>query len=363
MNPKIVLTGGGTAGHVTPNMALIDELQKEGWGIAYIGSAQGVEKNMIAPMQIPFYGISSGKLRRYFSWQNFFDPVKILLGIVQSFYLLRKLKADIVFSKGGFVAFPVVVGAWLNRIPVIAHESDLTPGLANRLSFPFVDKICLTFAAAKQHFKKQEKVEVTGTPIRRSLFQGDKEKGLQRCGFNDQKPCLLVIGGSQGANKVNQCVRLSLASLCTRFQVIHVCGPGKVDASLKDREGYYQIEYAKEELADLFAASQIVISRAGANSLYELLALGKPHILIPLPQQSSRGDQIQNARYFEKLGISKVIEDEKLSPETLFTTLQEMDEQSESQIEKIKALGIQSSSIKIISLIKEIVHVKSARIA
>ncbi len=352
MTLKIAFTGGGTAGHVTPNIALIDVLQKEGWQIDYIGSVDGVEKAMITAINVPYHAVSSGKVRRYFSWKNFYDPLKIIIGIGQSYRLMRKIKPNVVFSKGGFVAFPVVVGAWLNRIPIVAHESDMSPGLANRLSFPFVSQICVTFAAAKKHFKQQEKVEVTGTPIRPELFNGNVAKGLDLCGFNREKPCLLVIGGSQGARAMNDCVRLALDNLCKRFQVIHLCGKGKVDNSLCARAGYRQFEYANEELADLFAASEMVISRAGANTLYEILALVKPHVLIPLSEKASRGDQVQNARYFQQQEISVVVREEKLTPETLMAAVDDVIVHKDVIIEKIKALGIESATMKIIDVIR-----------
>lgn len=352
MKPKIVLTGGGTAGHVTPNIALIEVLQEEGWQIDYVGSVNGVEKNMISALGIPYHGISSGKLRRYFSWQNFLDPVKIIWGIIQTYLLLSKLKPDIVFSKGGFVAFPVVVAAWLHRIPVIAHESDISPGLANRLSFPFVNKICLTFDAATRYFKQQKKIEVTGTPIRQVLFQGSVEKGLQRCGFTTEKPCVLVMGGSQGASSMNTFVRQALDKLCARFQVIHLCGRGKIDLNFT-RVGYCQFEYAEAELADFFAASDVIISRAGANSLYEILALTKPHILIPLSGKVSRGDQIQNAGYFQKQSISLVLDEATMTAESLAEMVFKAHDNQHIIKDKIKTLNIQSATNRIMSLIKE----------
>lgn len=359
MNARIVFTGGGTAGHVTPNLALIEVLMPSDWQIDYIGSEDGIEKNMVQALDIPFHGISSGKLRRYFSWQNFLDPLKIILGIGQAYRLLRKLKTEVVFSKGGFVAFPVVFAAWLNRIPVIAHESDMSPGLANRLSFPFVDKICLTFEGARKHFKKQDKVEVTGTPIRSQLFNGCKEKGLALCGFNEDKPCILVMGGSQGSARLNLSIRQALDELCKNYQIIHLCGKGKVEPSLLNKANYCQLEYANKELADLFAASSLVISRAGANAIYEILALEKPHLLIPLSAKVSRGDQIQNACYFKKEGISEVIEEENLNAETFIAAINELNKNREQIKAKIKGLKIESATLKIISIIKEQMHVES----
>lgn len=362
MSPSIVFTGGGTAGHVTPNIALIKEFRKEGWNVEYIGSVSGIEKEMIEPLDIPFHGVSSGKLRRYFSLKNLLDPFKIILGIIQSFLLFYKIKPDVVFSKGGFVAFPVVVGAWLNRIPIVAHESDMSPGLANRLSFPFVNKICLTFDAGKKYFKSQDKIEVTGTPIRQQLLTGNRMKGLELCGFNSSKPCLLVVGGSLGAGSINSCIRSALKQLTSEFQVIHLCGKGKLDSSLVGVEGYCQFEYANEELADLFAASSVVISRAGANSLYEILALGKPHILIPISSQVSRGDQIQNARYFQGLGISVVIQDELLKADILLQAVQDVMRKKDEIDSKIRALKIESATDKIVAIIKEQAHVQTPRI-
>lgn len=362
MSLHVVFTGGGTAGHVVPNLVLIDELKQEGCKITYIGSADGIEKTMVESKAIDFRSISCGKLRRYFSFKNALDPFKIVLGIVQSFFLLGKLKPNVVFSKGGFVAFPVVVAAWLNRIPVVAHESDMSPGLANRLCFPFVNKICLTFDAGKKHIKRQDKVEVTGTPLREQLFLGNQAKGLELCGFTADKPCLLVIGGSMGSELINRCVRESLPQLTQTFQIIHICGKGKIEHTLVDVEGYKQFEFVQDELADLFAAASLIISRSGANSLYEVLALNKPHVLIPLSAKVSRGDQIQNARYFEKLGISTVIQDESLNEQALLDAIQYVKLNESEIIEKIKELHIKSASKHIIEIIKEQVHVQSPSI-
>ncbi|MDP3268864.1 MAG: undecaprenyldiphospho-muramoylpentapeptide beta-N-acetylglucosaminyltransferase [Legionella sp.] len=361
MMNRIVFTGGGTAGHVTPNLALIKEFKRDGWEVDYIGSAEGIEFGMIAPLGIPFHSVSSGKLRRYFSFKNFIDPLKILCGIVQSSWLFYKLKPDVVFSKGGFVAFPVVVGAWLNRIPIVAHESDMSPGLANKLSFPFVNKICLTFAAGKKHFKNQDKIEVTGTPIREQLFGGTKAKGFALCGFTSEKPCVLVIGGSLGSGSINSSIRNALQELLVRYQVIHICGKGKIDSTLGNISGYHQFEYVNDELGDLFAAADVVISRAGANSLYEILALGKPHLLIPLSAQVSRGDQIQNARYFKDLGISVVVQDKDLNAQTLIESLNTVIHQKDVIEAKIKDLKIESAANSIVAIIKEQAHVQSPR--
>lgn len=353
MNPRIVFTGGGTAGHVTPNLSIMAALYAEGWQIDYIGSETGVEKNIIAETGLPYHGVSSGKLRRYFSWRNFIDPFKIILGIAQSYRLLKQMQTDVIFSKGGFVAFPVVVAGWLNRIPVIAHESDLSPGLANRLGFPFVNKICLTFGAARVHFKRQDKVEVTGTPIRRELFEGLKANAYDLTGFPGKKPCLLIIGGSQGSASLNRAVRQGIDYLTEQYEVIHLCGKGKIDTEFLNYPGYFQMEYASQELPDLYAAADIVVSRAGANSLYEILALQKPHVLVPLPAATSRGDQIQNARFFQEQGISQVVNDQELNADTLIEAIEIVNQNKEAISARIKALKIRSATSDIIAIIKE----------
>jgi len=321
--PKtIVFTGGGTAGHVTPNIAIMKPMSEQGWHCIYIGSKTGLEKSLIADQGIPYYGVSTGKFRRHFSLKTLVSPFKILLGIVESALLLRRLKPQAVFSKGSFVAFPVVVGAWLNRIPVYAHESDLTPGLANRLSFPFAKIIFVTFEQGKKFFKDQNKVKVSGAPIRGSLLTGNPSEGLKLCNFDSHKPVIMVIGGSLGADRINQCIRKILPNLLQHFQVAHVCGQGKTDSHFDGMTSYQQFDYVNDELPHLLACADMVISRGGSNAIYELLALQKPHLLIPLSKKYSRGDQIHNAEYFQQKGLSDVLDDDTLSPEKLQRAIQ-----------------------------------------
>mgnify|MGYP004459907045 FL=1 len=320
---KIILTGGGTAGHVTPNIALIPELQKRDYSIYYIGSKNGIEKKLIEECGIPYYGISSGKLRRYFDLKNFTDPVRIVKGYSEAKAIIRKLKPDIVFSKGGFVTVPVVLAADKRHVPCVIHESDMTPGLANRICIPHAKKVCTNFPEAAKSIPGGKAI-ITGTPIRKELFAGNKIAGLDYCGFTANKPVLLVIGGSLGAASVNTAVREALPQLLTRYQVIHLCGAGKLDPSLNDTEGYVQYEYVKSELSDMFAAADIVVSRAGANAICELLALKKPNILIPLSAAVSRGDQVLNARSFENQGYSVVLSEEELSTYSLITAVDEL---------------------------------------
>ncbi|MBE5937631.1 MAG: undecaprenyldiphospho-muramoylpentapeptide beta-N-acetylglucosaminyltransferase [Lachnospiraceae bacterium] len=329
---KIILTGGGTAGHVTPNIALIPELIKRGYSITYIGSKNGIERKLIEECGIPYYGISSGKFRRYFDLKNFTDPVRILKGYTEAKSIIRKIKPDVVFSKGGFVTVPVVLAADKRKVPCIIHESDMSPGLANRICIPHAVKVCTNFPEAGESIQG-DKAITTGTPIRKELFSGNKIAGLDYCGFTANKPVMLIIGGSLGAQAVNTAVREALPQLLTRYQVIHLCGAGKIDQSLIGTEGYVQFEYVKAELCDLFAATDIVVSRAGANAICELLALKKPNILIPLPETVSRGDQILNARSFEKQGYSVVLPEEELTTYSLIQTVDKLYEDRNRYIE------------------------------
>ena len=347
---KIVLTGGGTAGHVTPNIALIPELQKQGYEVHYIGSYDGIEKKLIEKLNIPYYGISSGKLRRYIDLKNLSDPFKVIKGLAQARRLLGKIKPDVVFSKGGFVSVPVVLAAKSRKIPCIIHESDMTPGLANKICIPCAQRVCTNFPETLKHLPA-EKAVLTGSPIRAELFNGNKEKGLKFCGFDDSKPVILIIGGSLGAVAVNNAVRAILPQLLEKFQIIHLCGKGKLDESLKDVKGYVQFEYIHDELSDLMAASDIFISRAGANAICEILALRKPNILIPLSAQASRGDQILNAASFEKQGYSIVIQEEDITNEKLLTAVNDAYTNKDKYISAMKRSQLNNSIEKITGLI------------
>lgn len=347
----IVLTGGGTAGHVTPNIALIPALQAAGYKISYIGSYDGIERRLIEELNIPYYGISSGKLRRYFDVKNFTDPFRVLKGFSESKKLLRQLKPDVVFSKGGFVTVPVVIAAKKCKIPAIIHESDMTPGLANKLCISSAVKICCNFPETVNSLPK-DKAVLTGTPIRQELLSGNADEGRRFCGFTPDKPVLMVIGGSLGAASVNEHIRKILPELLKDFQVIHLCGKGKTDESLTGTEGYVQYEYIKKELADLFALSDIVISRAGANAICEISALHKPNLLIPLSANASRGDQILNARSFERQGYSMVLEEEEITDETLLSSIHQLYTDRHTY-EKAMAESRQMDSIQhILSLIE-----------
>jgi len=311
----IVLTGGGTAGHVTPHIALIPSLKENGWDIRYIGSYQGIEKELITKEDIPYYGISSGKLRRYMSMQNLKDPFKVVKGFFDALKILKKLKPKVVFSKGGYVTVPVVLAANALKIPVIIHESDITPGLANKMAMKGAKIICVNFEETLQYVG--DKGILTGTPIRKELFEGDKEKGNRLCNFKAKRPTLLMMGGSLGSVKINLVLRKALPVLLEKFNIIHICGKGNRDTSLLELEGYKQFEYVGKELPHLFAITDIMLSRAGANALSEIVALNIPSLLIPLSAAASRGDQILNAQSMKNKGYSEVLLEEQLSYETL----------------------------------------------
>ncbi len=348
----IVLTGGGTAGHVTPNIALIPKLQEAGYDISYIGSLDGIEKKLIEELGIPYYGIASGKLRRYFDLKNFSDPFRVLKGYAQAKKLLKTLHPDVIFSKGGFVTVPVVLAAKKYKIPAIIHESDMTPGLANKLCIPSATKVCCNFPETVKNLPEQKAV-LTGTPIRKELLEGDSRKGLDFCGFTDSKPVILIIGGSLGAASVNENIRKILPDLLKDFQVIHLCGKGKVDEAYQNLKGYVQYEYIKKELADLFAASDLVISRAGANAICEISALHKPNLLIPLSAKASRGDQILNARSFQKQGYSMVLEEEEITSQSLLNAIHELYANRDSYVKAMESSAHFDAISKIVGLIED----------
>lgn len=349
---KIVLTGGGTAGHVTPNLALIPVLKEHGYEIQYLGSYHGIEKELIEKEGIPYTGISSGKLRRYFSLKNFSDPFRILKGYSQACRFLKKEKPDVIFSKGGFVSVPVVLAAKHLHIPAIIHESDMTPGLANKLCIPSARKVCCNFPETMKYLPA-DKAVLTGSPIRRELLNGSPLAGYQFTGFSSEKPVLLIIGGSLGSVKVNQAVRSILPELLKTWQVVHLCGKGNLALSLDSLDGYVQYEYISSELKDLFAMSDLMISRAGANSICEILALRKPNILIPLSAAASRGDQILNANSFKKQGFSEVIQEEELTDTALLSLINQVYSHRQDYIHAMNKSKTADAIGTIVQLIEE----------
>ena len=348
---KIVLTGGGTAGHVTPNLALLPHLKQEGFEIYYIGSYDGIEKKLIEDYDIPYYGVATGKFRRYLDPKNFTDPFRVIKGYGEAKKILKEIKPDVVFSKGGFVSVPVVRAAASLKIPCILHESDMTPGLANKLCLSAATKICCNFPETVEMLPR-DKAVLTGSPVREELFSGNKIAALEMCGFTANKPVIMVIGGSQGAASVNKVVRDALPMLLEDFQVVHLCGKDKMDNLLLNQPGYKQFEYLKSELKDIFAMADLVISRAGANAICELLTLNKPNILIPLPSSKSRGDQLLNARSFESQGYSMVIDEDDLTEQLLVQKVKELYSSKETYMEAMKG----SAQFNAIPTIMGIIH-------
>ncbi|HDM5833555.1 TPA: undecaprenyldiphospho-muramoylpentapeptide beta-N-acetylglucosaminyltransferase, partial [Staphylococcus aureus] len=295
---KIAFTGGGTVGHVSVNLSLIPTALSQGYEALYIGSKNGIEREMIESQlpEIKYYPISSGKLRRYISLENAKDVFKVLKGILDARKVLKKEKPDLLFSKGGFVSVPVVIAAKSLNIPTIIHESDLTPGLANKIALKFAKKIYTTFEETLNYLPK-EKADFIGATIREDLKNGNAHNGYQLTGFNENKKVLLVMGGSLGSKKLNSIIRENLDALLQQYQVIHLTGKGLKDAQVK-KSGYIQYEFVKEDLTDLLAITDTVISRAGSNAIYEFLTLRIPMLLVPLGLDQSRGDQIDNANHF-----------------------------------------------------------------
>ena len=353
----VLFTGGGSAGHVTPNLALMERLTRAGWGVSYIGSYRGIERSLVEAAGVPYTSIATGKLRRYWSPKNLIDPFLIVWGCFQALIICRRRCPDVVFSKGGFVAVPVVIAAWLCRIPVVCHESDVTPGLATRLCAPIANVVCINFEETA-HFVNPRKILLTGTPLRRALTDGDRARGLAWLGFSPELPVLLVFCGSLGAARINDVVRQSLPKLMTQMQVVHVVGEGRLSDRHQDIEGYLQVEFIGAEFGDVLMSADVVVSRAGANSLYELIALRRPHLLIPLPLTASRGDQIQNARAFQKAGMSRMLAQEDLSPDTLIGAIERVMAERVDIVTAQKKFDVRDSATMILSTIGELANEK-----
>ncbi|WP_138420630.1 undecaprenyldiphospho-muramoylpentapeptide beta-N-acetylglucosaminyltransferase [Aquibacillus sediminis] len=352
MNEKrILFTGGGTAGHVMVNLAIIPVFQREGWKVDYIGSKNGIERELIGQLDnVTYHPISTGKLRRYFSKENFKDPFKVLNGTMQAYRIIGKTKPSVIFSKGGFVSVPVLAAAWMKRVPAVIHESDYTPGLANKLAIPFAKKVLATFPETITYLP-EKKAEWIGAVVREQLFRGSRKQGLELANLKGKKPVLLIMGGSAGARRINQAVREQLDSLLKDFEIIHICGKGNVDESLKV-EGYAQYDYVNKELSDLFAATDFVLSRAGANAIFEFLALKKPMLLIPLSREVSRGDQILNANSFKKQGYAQVLEEEDLTGDRLLEELKQLKASKHDMLKNMRNYESHQAKDKVIQVIK-----------
>lgn len=345
LDKRIVFTGGGSAGHVTVNLALIPHFIEEGWEVVYIGSHHGIESELVKRVaHVKYISITTGKWRRYRDMENMKDPFRVMKGVMEAAILIRRLKPQVVFSKGGFVSVPVVIGAWLNRVPVIIHESDITPGLANRLSIPFASKVCTTFSEAASSIKDSKAVHV-GAIIRESLQHGSVGKGYAYAQFTSTKPVMLVMGGSLGSERMNGIIRHNLDELLESYQVMHLCGKGQLDPSIK-RYGYKQVEYVQEELPHLLAMTSVVVSRAGSNAIFEFLALHKPMLLIPLTKAVSRGDQILNAESFRASGFAEVLYEEQLNNETFMNAVYQLKEHASEMVDRMKQIDTGDRAIQ-----------------
>lgn len=342
----IVLTGGGTTGHVSVNLALIPLLKDKGWEIHYIGSKKGIEKNLISEIDyVHYHEISTGKLRRYFSYENLKDIFKVILGTIQATYKIFKIRPNVTFSKGGYVSVPVLVGSWLNRVPSITHESDLTPGLANKLVQPFVKTIFTTFEETEKYIK-DGKGTFLGPVIRDSLKNGNAELARQFLKIKSDKPVLLVMGGSLGASFINKTIVENLDILLQKFEIVHSTGEDWFNPSIQ-REGYHQFKYINAELKDIFALADLVVSRSGANAIFEFLYYRIPMILIPLPTTQSRGDQIDNAKNFERNGYGIMIEEKNANQEVLLDVIEKVFKNKEFYIKNMEKFEF-NDTIKII---------------
>lgn len=350
--PIVLLTGGGTAGHVSVNEALIPVFHDLGYDIHYIGSKDGIEKELIQGRhtEVTYHEIQSGKLRRYFSMKNFSDPFRVGVGVLQAHSIIRKLKPELIFSKGGFVSVPVVLAGRLAKTPVIIHESDVTPGLANKLALPFSNHIFTVFEKTLQYVA-QEKATCSGAIIRPELLMGNAEQGLRLANLTGEKPVLLITGGSQGASRINEKIRSELSELLQTFELIHLVGKGNVDQTLLGTKGYAQFDYVTDDLPHLLAASDMTISRAGSNAIFEFLALKKPMLLIPLSAAQSRGDQLLNAAYFESLGIANVVQEEELTNTTFVEQLQRVENNKQAIIQKMNEIEQPKTPEEMVQLI------------
>lgn len=346
---KVLFTGGGSAGHVTPNIALIAELRQRGGSAVYVGGHVGIERELIVREGTPYRGIRTGKLRRYFSWQNFIDPFNVLVGLIQACIIMLRERPDVVFSKGGFVSVPVVFAAWLFRVPAVCHESDIVPGLANRLCRPFCRLICINFPETAAYVPNSQ-TQVTGTPLRADILTRDPNAARTRLRLESARPVLMVFGGSLGAGRINAALAASLPTLLERYEVIHVAGEGAVPS--KQPVGYHAFEYIHEGFGDLLELADIVVCRAGANSLYELLVLRKPNVLIPLSASASRGDQVVNARVMAQAGYSRVIADEALDGASLIAAVAQVEAEQAGIMAALAAFPAQlDGAVRIVDLL------------
>ncbi len=347
----IILTGGGTAGHCTPNLALYPYLKNEFDKIIYIGSENGIEKNIISKTDIPYYSVNCAKFNRNKKLKNFTMPFKVISGVIEAGKIIDKVKPDVVFSKGGYVSLPTVIAASLRKIPVITHESDFSLGLANKISSKYSKKVLTSFPETAKTVKNGEFV---GPPIRSSLFNVSRQEALDFFGFTGKKPILLITGGSQGAKTINITVKKALNNLLPKFDIIHICGKDNLSNERSDK-GYYQTEYL-DKMEYALSVASVCVSRSGSNTLFELMCLKIPCVLIPLPPGASRGDQVQNANYFQKKGLANVLQQDVLTPESLTFAIHATYANRFNIIRNFDAFPIKDASRQISRIIADCAH-------
>ncbi len=328
---RIVFTGGGTGGHIFPGLAVIAELRAAGFNdIVWIGSSSGMDRAIVEREQVRFIGIPTGKLRRYFSFHNFLDIFRIFAGILVSFFQLLILRPVLVFSKGGFVSVPPCLAAFFLRIPVITHECDFSPGLATRINSRFASEIYVTYPETRSFFSKaqSEKVIVTGNPVRPVFYHADAKRGLEFLGLTETDlPVLLVLGGSLGSQQVNEFILGCLPDLTARFTVVHQTGetdalPLSPTPDAAQSKRYLPYAFFRSEMPDVLSVASVIVARAGAGTVWECATLGKPMVLIPLEKGSSRGDQVENARFFEKNGAAVMLTGVDVTRDRLLSALE-----------------------------------------
>ena len=342
----IILTGGGTAGHCIPNLTLLPYLKKYFDKIYYIGSENGIEREIIENANIPYYYVSCAKLDRSKKLKNLTIPIKVIKGISQAKKLINELKPDVIFSKGGYVSVPTVIAGKKLNIPIILHESDYTIGLANKICARYSEKVLTAFPETSGHIKNGQFI---GMPLRDLTPKISENEILKKYNFSGQKPILLVIGGSQGAKAINLALRKSLPNILAKFDVLHVCGKGNVDNSIQ-YNGYTQKEYILD-IQEAYSIASVCITRAGATSLFELMSIKMPCVVIPLPKGASRGDQILNANYFEKLNLITVLNQDKLTENTLVNAINSVYNNRYNLFNEFKKHNIVNKSEEIVKVV------------
>lgn len=321
---RVVITGGGSAGHIVPAVQVINALKEKdpNLELLWIGSRIGMEKDLVPKYGIQFQAVLTGKIRRYFSFSNITDFLRIPFGVIQAGKILASFKPQVVFSKGGFASIPTVIAAWMQNIPILSHESDIVPGLANKKLAWFTTKIALSFPDRRNYFEK-DKTFVSGFPIRQDIFNGDKERAIRFCNFtNPNQPILFITAGGQGSVRINNAIVPILPELVQKFNIVHQCGQFQYEELLPQvqqyvDQGVYKIfPYIHNEMPDILKAADVIVSRAG-STIFELAALHKRMLLIPL-EESANNHQHENAVFFAEAGLAKVLVEKNLEPHILY---------------------------------------------